>query len=110
MTVARQLRATLALALFVGVSLAVPVADAIWYHASAEHATARHIESADGPACHAEACVLGAPAAAVSPVPALVVVPRFEQPPQRLAHSMRDDIVRARLPVPAPPSRGPPEA
>lgn len=59
-------RAALALLLYGGIGLGVPLADALVAHdgpAVARH----HVEAAGDPGCHAAACVLDAPGAPHSP-------------------------------------------
>ena len=103
-----RLRSALALALFTVVGIGGPIADAVVYHAGAEHGSRPHIESADGPACHAERCTLGSPIAPTPPASALVALPPFEAHETRAAGAPRADVPLDRSPPHAPGSRAPP--
>ncbi len=102
-TIAFMSALSFAWAAFIG-----PLADAIWYHADAESAGVHHIESADGPACHAERCVIGAPVASASPVCSSVDAPRLDVATRRVAILTPDDSHLDRLPPLPPGSRAPP--
>jgi hypothetical protein len=108
MTPTRRTFALLSALSFAWATFLGPLADAIWYHADAESAAVMHVESADGPGCHAERCVVGAPVASVSPVSTSVDAPRFEVATRRVANLTPDDSHLDRLPPLPPGSRAPP--
>lgn len=108
MIAARRTIALLSAMSFAWAAFLGPLTDAIWHHADAESASVRHIESADGPACHAERCVIGAPVASASPVSTSVDAPRLEVATRRVAILTPDDSHLDRLPPLPPGSRAPP--
>jgi hypothetical protein len=108
MTRHSRIRSALALAVFATVAIGGPVADAVVYHADAEHASRPHVESADGPACHAERCTLGAPLAPTPPAIQLSAMPRFDLHELRSLRIPAADAVTDRTPLHAPGSRAPP--
>ena len=102
MTIHRRVVAAVALILFMGVGIGVPVVDAVLYHADAGHASRPHVESADGPECHTEQCTLGAP---VAPAPlALELDPQLSH---QLAARESAGPVRHRAPLDRTPARSP---
>ncbi len=108
MTPVRRTFALLAAAAFAWATVLGPLADAVWYHAGAESLAVRHLESADGPGCHAERCVVGAPVASASPVSTSVNAPRLELATQLVREIQPDDSHLDRLPPLPPGSRAPP--
>lgn len=107
MTRTRRVSALLSLASFAWATFLGPLADAVWYHAGAESAVL-HVESADGPGCHAERCIVGAPVASVSPVSTAVDAPRLELVTQLVREIQPYESHLDRLPLLPPGSRAPP--
>lgn len=108
MTPTRRTLALLSALSFGWAAFLGPLADAIWYHAHAESAAVMHVETADGPGCHAERCVVGAPVASVSPVSTAVNAPRLELATRLTRDIQPDDSHLDRLPPLPPGSRAPP--
>lgn len=104
----RRIRSALALALFTIVGIGGPIADAVVYHAGAEHASRPHVESADSPACHAERCTLGVSVAPTPPATQLAALPPFEARVSRASLAPHADVPLDRSPPHAPGSRAPP--
>lgn len=82
-TIWPMLRAAIQLFLFVAITNGAPLVDAAFFHAGSAHTGARHIESADGPACHGERCVVGVGTIAPPPADGPAVQLRVEAPLRR---------------------------
>lgn len=103
-----MLPAAIQLFLFVVFANGVPLFDAVVLHADTPHTAAGHMESADGPACHAERCVVGLATIAAPPTNGPTCALRTESPFRRVAVFHLDHRLDSRIPASSLGARAPP--
>lgn len=108
MSLVRRIQAAIQLLLFVAVANGAPLVDAAFFHTESAHSRARHIESADGPACHAEQCVVGIATVASPPADRPAFQLRTEEPRRRAAALHVAHRPFGRIPASPVGSRAPP--
>lgn len=107
-TIWPTLGAAIQLFLFVVFTNGAPMVDAAFFHAKSAHTGARHVESADGPACHAERCVVGLATIAAPPTNGPTCALRTESPWRHVTVRYADHRLDGRIPASSLGARAPP--